>query len=180
MKIILSLLLLPIFCNAQLIKTNGKKWNTKAQLEKINDSTAFFIDTIKVNKSDLGKVKPEEIALITAYFEDEPDLPEMFRSYLQNGAISFITKPYAIAKYRNEFSKISDEYKELTKQYSTDRDSLLYIVDGDTLKPNVEGALININLSRIETIQVIFPDEAQKRFGDIGRFGVVFINPRKE
>ena len=118
--------------------------------------------------------------MITAYFEDEPDLPEMFRSYLQNGAISFITKPYAIAKYRNEFSKISDEYKELTKQYSTDRDSLLYIVDGDTLKPNVEGALININLSRIETIQVIFPDEAQKRFGDIGRFGVVFINPRKE
>lgn len=180
MKLFFALLILPMLASSQLIKNSGKKWNSKEILDKINDATVYFLDTTKISKSDLSGMNSEEIALITAYFENEPDLPTLFKGYLEHGAISLVTKPYAISKYRPELSRISNDYLELTKRHSPDRDSILYIVDGDTLKPNVEGKLFNLNFSKIETIQVIFPDEAQKSFGDKGRFGVVFVNPRKD
>jgi hypothetical protein len=174
------ILFLPILTNGQLIKPNGKKWNSKEILDKMNDSTVYFIDTLKVSKNELNSVKPSDIALITAYFEDEPDLPSMFKPYLQNGAIAFVTKAYAISKYRSELSRMSSDYKELTKWYSNLRDSVLYIVDDDTLKPNIEGKLFNLNYSEIQSIRVVFPDEGQKSYGDKGQFGVVFIIPRKD
>ena len=181
MRSLLALLLfLPILLNAQLLKPTGKKWNSKEITDKINDSTIYFIDTTIVSRNDLSSVEPSDIALITAYFEDEPDLPAMFKSYLKNGAIAFVTKAYAISKYRTELSRMSNDYQELTRWHSSNRDSVLYVVDGDTLKPNIEGKLVNLNYAQINTIQVVFPDEGQKTYGDKGRFGVVFINPRKD
>ncbi len=177
--IIILISFIPAFSIAQLIKASDKQWNSKEVLDRINDSTTYFIDTIKVDMSNLAQINPTDIATITAYFEDEPELPLLFTEYVANGVIHLITKRYAISKYRPELSKISDDYKEITKQHPAEHDSLVYIVDGDTLTPNVEGKLINMYFSKIHSIQVVFPKEAEKLFGDKARLGAVIINSRK-
>jgi hypothetical protein len=182
MKLVITILcvLACVLSEAQLIRSTGKKWNSKEILDKISDSTVYFLDTRIVKKDSIKVIKPIDIASITAYFEDEPGLQSIYRAHLEHGAIVFFTKRFAISTYRPELSKISNEYSELTKLHPDDRDCVLYIVEGDTLKPNVEGKLMNIDFKRIDRMEVIFPDDTQKVFGDRTRFGVVIINSRKD
>lgn len=176
-SILFSLLLISIYSQSQLIKPNAKKWNSKEILKKTNDTTAYFLDyEIVGGKKDIATIKPNEIALITAYFEDETDLPVMFKNYLAHGAISLISKKYAISHYRPKLSKLSNDYFELTKSHSTDFDSLLYVIDGEILLSGVEGKLFGLNFSLIKSIKMLTPEEAENIYGDKAKLGAVLIS----
>ena len=179
-KLIILFLLFPFITNAQLFKTESKKWNEDEVSARTTDSTVYFLDTSQIKRSSLSFIEPDNIASIIAFFEDEPDLPLIFKPYIKHGVIQLISKNYAISVYRKELSKISNEYKELTKHHSNDWDSILYIIEGDTLTPNIEGKLVKMNFSQIKDIQVLSPEEAQKTYFDQGKYGVVFINSRKD
>ena len=178
MKIsVLLLLLFSLHAQSQLIKPIVKKWNTKETLNRINDTTVYFVDYEKKGgKKEIATINPNEIALITAYFEEEEGLPIIFKNYLEHGAISLITKRYAISIYKPELSRFSKDYSELAKLHCNDYDSLFYVIDGEVLTPNVEGKLMNIDFSKIKSIKVSGPEEAEKKYGDKAKRGAVIIN----
>ena len=163
--------------HSQLVKPVTKKWNTKETLNRTNDSTVYFVDFEKKGgKKNIATLNPSDIALITAYFDDEEDMPVIFKDYLKHGAISFITKKYAISLYRPQLSKYSKGYLELAKLHCNDYDSLFYVIDGEIVTPNVEGKLVGIEFSKIKSVVVLAPGEAEKKYGDKAKLGAVIIN----
>ncbi|MCP2044858.1 hypothetical protein [Pontibacter sp. HSC-36F09] len=163
-------------CSSSLITTNGKKWNETEVLQRITDETVFFVDYEKVgHKSALNNIDPNDIAKITIYEKSDKKVPKNIKNNIENGVVLLITKKYAISKYRPKLSSISKEYHDKTINEPDDRDNLMYVIDGEILKPNVEGMLINLNFSKVKSIVVLSADEAQKIYGSTANNGVVII-----
>ncbi len=163
-------------CSSSLIATNGKKWNGTEVLQKITDETVFYVDYEKVgHKSALNTIDPSDIASITMYEKSDKKVPKAIKDDIDNGVVLLITKKYAISNYRPKLANISKEYHDRTVTEPNDRDNLMYVINDEILKPNVEGKLMNLKFSKVKSIVVLSADEAQKIYGSGANNGAVII-----
>ena len=168
-------------CSSSLFLNNGDKNDFREVAKKVNSETVYFIDYEKKGSVDsIKKLKPNDIARIDAYFDKDKSAPRLFKKYTEYGVVLFITKKYAINLYRPQLAKISKDYYEYTKDKPVDEDNLLYVVNGEVLKPNVEGKLIDLKFSKIKRIELLSSEEAQKIYGDKAQYGAVIINSKKK
>jgi hypothetical protein len=143
----------------------------KRAIKKLGNDPVFFIDSVNVDKEELGKYNPQEIATVSVYKGKEAIAlvgPEG-----KDGAVYIETKTYGRTKYIRYFSGKSSDYAKIVD--SPQKDSCVqYILNKRILKDNFEGDLSLIDDKTFKSIKVIDKTSLQKMYQVMDKqYGVI-------
>ncbi len=133
----------------------------KEEANKLGSNPIFFIDSIRVDGSDLQKYDPQEIASLTMY-KDEEAL-KLFPQEGKDGVVYIQTKKFGRKRFENYFKTKSSEYQNLLSK-GIDDTKIQYILNDKVLTTNFEGDLASINDNTFKALKVISKDELQRKF----------------
>lgn len=143
----------------------------KKAIKKLGNDPVFFIDSINVDKEELEKYNPLEIATVSVYKGKEAIAlvgPEG-----KDGAVYIETKAFGSTKYIRYFKTKSQDYAKIVDSPLKDS-SVQYILNGRILKENFEGDLSLIDDKVFKSIKLIDKTTLEKEFNVSGKeYGVV-------
>jgi hypothetical protein len=133
----------------------------KKTVRKLGDEPVFFIDSINVDRSELMKYQPEEIAQVSVY-KDSTAI-KLVGPDGKDGVVYIETKAFAKNKYWNYFKSKSADYAKavLTPQGDS---TVQYILNGRILTKNFEGDLSLIDDDIFKEIKVIDKETLEKEY----------------
>ncbi|WP_419698404.1 hypothetical protein [Mucilaginibacter sp. NFX135] len=140
------------------------------EMPEINNDPVFFIDSVKVNKADLMRYNPNDIATVTVY--KDTNAIKKTGVEAKYGLIYIETKKFDIARYQRYFSSKSFEYAKLI---SAAKDSQIqYILNKRPLDTNYEGDLAAVNDKIFKGVRIINKQQLLSEFGITGKsYGVI-------
>lgn len=143
----------------------------KKVIKKLGNDPVFFIDSINVDKSEMMKYQPEDIAQVSVY--KDSNAIKLVGPEGKDGVVYIETKPFARIKYWNYFKTKSVEYGNIVLTPESDS-SIQYILNGRVLKTNFEGDLSLIDDSIFVEIRIIDKEKLEKDFGiNDKQYGVI-------
>ena len=135
----------------------------------------FFLDSVRVTKSDLMKYEPNQIGSVTVY--KDKSAWDKFGSEAVNGLIYIETKDFAKKRYWSFLCSKSTEYKILVPEPSKDA-KVVYILNNKVLKENFEGDLASIDNENFVDIKIIDSELLKSDFDIIDKKGGVVITSK--
>ena len=143
----------------------------KKMLKKLGSDPVIFIDSVNVDKSEMMKYQPAEIATFTMYTDSEAI--ELAGPDGKDGVIYIETKVFDKFKYWNYFKLKSAEYAKIVTSPEIDT-TIQYILNKRILKKDFEGDLACINDDIFKEITVIDQQTLQQKYGIFDKsYGVI-------
>ncbi len=150
----------------------------KRVIKKLGDDPVFFIDSVNVDKSEMMKYQPDQIAKVSVY--KDSDAIELVGPEGKDGVVYIETKTFAKKRYWNYFKTRSVEYANIVLTPESDS-TIQYILNGKILTTNFEGDLSLINDDIFKELKVIDKETLQKEFGIPDKsYGVVIKSDRPD
>jgi hypothetical protein len=135
----------------------------------------FTIDEQPVDRNEIGKYQPTDIASVTVYYGK--DAKKNFGDKAKDGAVCVLTKAFATHKYETFFKSYSKEYEKIMKEY--DKGDIQYILNERILNENFEGDLASINKKLIKGLTIIDPKILADKYQITGKkIGVLIASKR--
>lgn len=144
----------------------------KRALKKLGSEPVYFMDSVNVEKSELMKYDPNEIALVTVLTSKEAI--DILGEYGKDGAVYIETIPFAKSRYWKYFSSKSSEYRALVPIVTQDS-TVQYIMNDKVQDKNFEGNLALIDDKVFKEIKIITSQELQKQYGIKNKVAGVII-----
>ncbi len=143
----------------------------KSVIKKLGDDPVFFIDSINVDKAELYKYQPTDIATVSVY--KDSNAIRLVGPGGKDGAVYIETKVFAKNRYWQYFKTKSAEYANLIPTPASD--SLVqYILNRRILKENFEGTLSSIDDKTFKEILIVDKRTLEKEYKITNKsFGVV-------
>ncbi|HET9056091.1 MAG TPA: hypothetical protein VFN30_04510 [Chitinophagaceae bacterium] len=143
----------------------------KRVIKKLGNDPVFFLDSVNVDKSEMIKYQPEQIAQVSVY--KDSNAIKLIGPKGKDGVVYIETKVFAKRKYWSYFKTKSVEYADIVLTPESDS-SIQYILNGRILKTNFEGDLSLIDDSIFENLKIIDKKILQKEFGITDKqYGVI-------
>jgi hypothetical protein len=135
------------------------------------DSPVFFVDSVRIMKSDLAKINPDDVAIVSII--KDTLILKKFDLDKNDRVIYIETKEFAKQRYWKYFASKSPEYAKLVISPENDS-SIQYILNAKVLKKNFEGDLALIDDKKFKGIQIISKEQLIKDYGIENKdYGVV-------
>ena len=134
----------------------------KRALKKLGSEPVLFMDSINVDKSELMKYDPSEIALVTVLTSKEA--MDLLGEDGKDGAMYIETVAFAKSRYWKYLSSKSAEYRTLVPDVAKDS-TIQYIINDKVQDKNFEGNLALIDYKIFRELKVITSGELNKQFG---------------
>lgn len=134
----------------------------KKVIKKLGNDPVFFIDSVNVDKSEMMKYQPEEIAQVSAY--KNASAISLVGPEGKDGVVYIETKSFARNKYWTYFKTKSPGYAKIVLTPESDS-TVQYVLNGRILKNNFEGDLSLIDDSTFKEIKIIDKQKLEKEFG---------------
>jgi hypothetical protein len=128
---------------------------------KLGNSAVIFIDSVNVDKNEMLKYKPDDIALVTV-FHDSAAI-KLIGPDGKDGVVYIETKAFARRRYWSLFSSKSAEYARIVPTPGGDS-SVQYILNNRILVKNFEGDLALIKDSTFKTITILDKKTLQSQY----------------
>ena len=167
-------ILLALITSISLSGQSGK--SPKKLLKKLGTDPVFFLDSVNIDKSQINKLNPSDIASVTVY--DGTDAINLLGEDGKDGVVYMFTKTFAKNSYWNYFKTKSKDYSDRVP--SPDSDSTIqYILNKRVLISNFEGDLMLINDNIFKEISLIDKKTLAKDYNILDKdFGVLIISDK--
>ena len=143
--------------------------------EKLGANPYFLIDGQPVEKKEIMKYQPTDIASVTTYYGK--DATNNFGDKAIDGAVSISTNTFATNKYETLFKSFSKDYEKAMKE--NDRSEIQYILNDRILTENFEGDLASIDNKLLKDLKVIDQNTLIDKFKIIDKkIGVLITSKR--
>lgn len=150
----------------------------KEILKSIGPQPIYFMDSIRIQKSDLSKYDPKIISTVTVY--KDTVAKKWFGEEGKDGVIYIETKPFSTNRYQNYFKSKSIEYKKIIESVPNS-DDLQYLLNEKILLENYEGNLASINDKIFKEIHILNSKELEKKYNITGKkYGILIISSEPE
>jgi len=141
---------------------------------EVNTEPVFYIDSVRIQKSGLKAINPENIAIVSVV-KDSVQLKK-YHVEAEGKLIFMETKGFAKQRYWRYFCSKSPEYAKLVTAPGNDS-SIQYILNKRILTKNAEGDLAMINDVIFKEIRIIAKDQLIKDYGVTNKdYGVVITS----
>lgn len=144
--------------------------------KKLGTNPMFFIDSIRVQKSDLANQDSEQVTLVIMFYDKEAI--EKFGPEAQDGVVFVETKTYAKNKFINYFRKKSAAFDSLFVKNNGDL-NFAYIINDKVQSGNFEGNLRSIDDSIFEKITIINKTQLEEQFKITNKDYGIIIQSKK-
>jgi hypothetical protein len=134
----------------------------KRALKKLGAEPIYFMDSVNVDKNELMKYDPKNIALVTVLKSKEAIA--IIGDEGKDGAVYIETISFAKSRYWKYFQSKSPEYRNLVPVAGQDT-TVQYILNDRVLDKNFQGTLALIDDKVFKEIKVLSKEELQKQFG---------------
>ena len=131
-------------------------------LKKLGAEPIYFMDSVNVEKSDLMKYDPKEIASVSVLKSKEA--MAILGNNGKDGAVYIETIPFAKSRYWKYFRGKSPEYKALVPLVGQDS-TIQYILNDRVLDKGFEGNLALVDDKVFKEIKILNKEELQKQYG---------------
>jgi len=151
---------------------------TTVQLSKTSKGAPImFVDSIQISQADLQKLKPDDIASVKVY-KDNQAFKHIDSN--ANGALYVETKQFCRKRFLNYFKSKSSAFKHLLESQSND-DGFHYILHGKLLNKGYEEKLAAINDKLFKSITIIETKELVDKYGATDKnFGILIVSDDPE
>jgi hypothetical protein len=143
-KILFFALLGTISCKPTLVPP-------EKAVEKLGPDPYFQIDGNRVGRNELGKYNPEDIAVLTTYYDK--DATKRFGDSAKDGAVVIETRKFATDKFEAFFKSYSKEYARILE--TTDKSEIQYILNDRVLIKDFEGDLASVSKKLIKSLTIV-------------------------
>jgi hypothetical protein len=148
--------------------------NNDHHVSEINTDPVFFMDSVRIPKSDLSKYEPNQISSVTVY--KDTSAIKILGPEAKYGLIYIETKTFAKHRYQNYFRSKSPEYAKLIARSDGDL-NIQYIINKRVLKGNYEGDLSIIDDHIFKGIKIIDKQQLIHEYGITDKeYGVIVIS----
>jgi hypothetical protein len=134
----------------------------KAQDTGANAIQVFVLDSAEVDRSAIGNVTPNQIAMITIAHGRKA--VEKYGERAANGVCYIETITFAHERYNRLFSSLSPGYAAALQQYGSDS-SFRYIMADSVLTRNVVSQLAALEPRDVTAVQVLTTAADKKQYG---------------
>ncbi len=134
----------------------------KRIIKKLGSDPVFFVDSVSVDKSELNKYQPTDIAAVSVY--KDSSAIKLVGPEGKDGAIYIETKAFAKKRYWTFFASKSAAYAThvpTPESYT----AVQYILNKRLLTTNFEGDLASINDSLFKAITILDKETLQMKYG---------------
>lgn len=142
-----------------VVSTFGQ--SPRKTIKKLGEEPVFFIDSINVDKDELMKYLPEEIAQVSVYKDSAAF--KLVGADGKDGVVYIQTKVFARNKYWAYFKLKSPAYASIVLTPQSDS-TVQYILNGRILTKNFEGDLSLIDDSIFREIKIIDKKTLRKEY----------------
>ena len=144
----------------------------KRVIKKLGNEPVFFIDSINVDRSELDKYKPTEIASVSVY--KDSNAIKLVGPDGKDGVVYIETNVFAKNKYWNYFRSKSNEYARIVVTPDADT-AVQYILNKRVLTSNFEGDLSLIDDKIFKELVVIDKETLQKEYNITNKSAGIII-----
>jgi len=123
---------------------------------------AFFVDYVKLTRTEIQQIQPDEIAKLIIYKDTEAI--KLIGEQGKYGAVFVETKKFTRNKYWNYFKTKSSEYLRIVPTPESDS-FVVYILNGKVQTIDFEGALAKIDDTNFIELSVIDQQTLNKQYG---------------
>lgn len=148
----------------------------KKTIKKLGEEPVFFIDSMNVDKSELMKYQPEQIAQVSVY--KDSNAIKLVGPEGKDGVVYIETKIFAKNKYWNYFKMKSADYAKIVLTPQADS-AVQYILNGRILTKNFEEDLSLIGDDILKEIKVIDKKILQKEYNITDKSYGILIKSEK-
>lgn len=133
----------------------------KRVLKKLGENPVFFIDSMNVDKDELQKYDPKDIAGVTVYKKKEAI--DLVGEDGKDGAVYIETITFSKKRYWNFFKSKSEEYLKTVPSPDSDI-NMQYILNERILDKDFEGTLATINDKLFKQLIILSKEELINQF----------------
>ncbi len=167
----MKLNLATLFCLTSIVMLSQ---SPKRMVKKLGNDPVFFIDSVSVDKSELQKYDPNEIAFVTV-FKDKEAI-KLIGNEGKDGLVYIETKKFTQKRYWNFFKSKSTEYLKIVPSPESDN-NIQYIINKRILDKDFEGTLSAIDDKVFKKITILSKEQLEKDFKITDKdFGVLIIS----
>lgn len=148
----------------------------KRMIKKLGSDPVFFVDSVSVDRSELSKYQPTEIAAVSVY--KDSNAIKLLGPEGKDGVVYIVTKAFAKKKYWAYFTSKSAAYAALVPTPESDT-AIQYILNSKILTSNFEGDLSLITDSLFKAITILDKETLQTKYGISGKTNGVWIQADK-
>lgn len=160
------------------IAITGFAQSPKRIIKKLGNEPVYYIDSISVDKSQLQKYDPNEIAGLTVFKGKEA--VDILGEDGKDGVVYIETKLFAKKRFWNFFRLKSAEYLDLVPTFDSDS-TIQYILNKRILKDNYEGTLASIDDNVFKEIKILPKQVLIDEYGILDKeYGVLIISEAPE
>jgi len=120
-----------------------------------------FLDSVLIDYSELTKLKPEQIALITVFKDKQTT--ENSNEGNEYGTIYIETKTFARKRYTRYLKSKSLAYSELLVNAEIENE-IVYIINDKVMVDNYQGDLAAIDDSNFKGLEIVKKKELKERY----------------
>ncbi|UKB83368.1 hypothetical protein LF887_20505 [Chryseobacterium sp. MEBOG06] len=147
-------------------------------LDKLGKNPVTFIDSVKVNRSEILTFDSNRITLMSVY--DPGEATSLIGEDGKDGAIYIETKDFARKRFLRYFKSKSTEFSGLLESKGNDS-TFQYIHNGKVLTNNFEGDLALIDDKVFKTINIITKKELSSQYNITDKdYGVIIASNAPE
>jgi len=150
-----------IFLTISFISFSTFGQRPKKAIKKLGADPVFFIDSVSVDKTELSKYQPTEIASVSVY--KDSNAINLVGPDGKDGVVYITTIKFAKTKYWTYFKSKSADYEKLVVTPESDT-AVQYILNKRVLKSNFEGDLSLIDDKIFIELKIIDKATLQKDY----------------
>ena len=148
----------------------------KTAASKLGPNPIFFIDSQKVNRSDLSKYSPDSIA--TVVILNDTSATKLYGDEAKDGAIIIETRSFARNMFISFFRKSSQSYDSLYKLVGNDT-SFAYIINDKVQQGNYEGNLSAITDGLFGSIEILSKEQLYSKYSIIDKKYGILVHAKR-
>lgn len=152
----------------------GFAQSPKRIVKKLGNDPVYYIDSINVDKSEMQRYNPNEIAVVTVF--KGKGAVDLLGEDGKDGVVYIETKLFAKKRFWSFFRLKSAAYSDLVPTIGSDS-TIQYILNKRVLKDDYEGTLASIDDKVFEDIKIVPKEILIKDYGILDKeYGVLIIS----
>ncbi|MBS1508757.1 MAG: hypothetical protein JSS79_19125 [Bacteroidetes bacterium] len=140
-----------ILCLLSVFGCKPTQLSPNQAVQKLGPNPYFIINDKPVDKSEIMKYNPTDIAIVVTYYGK--DATKKFGDKAKDGAVAISTKSFARDKYETFFKSYSKDYAKVMNEINTN--DIQYILNDRILTSNFEGDLALVNNKLIKELKIL-------------------------
>lgn len=150
---LLFLLVSALDSSAQLLPVTHKQLLTPV----------YFLDSVNVREEVITRTDSSRISSIAVY-KGLQARRLVGEEKAADGVVFVETREFARRRFERLFSLLSRQYRKTLEKCSEQRDSIVYVLNGKVLNGNYETDLASLTREVIESVTVLKPSKALKKY----------------